>query len=362
MKKTSGKGQNKIIAAAGLMLLAAAAVGQLAARNIEGFAQWYSMHIYSLIVAVAGRIWGVAPVSVVEFGLYALAAVSVWYVVRRRRQWPSVAARAVFIIGGAAFLYTFNCGINYYRSPFSGELDLELRDSSVEELRELCEYLVQKVNETANGSSYEADWAVWGRDAMRNLGETYPALSGYYPRAKPVAVSWILSVQQLSGIYSPFTVEGNYNRAMTDYNIPHAICHELSHLRGFMREDEANFIGYLACIGSDKKMFQYSGYLTGWVYAGNALARQDMDSYRELHNRLLVQVTEDLRDNSEFWNQYEGKVAEVSNQVNDAYLKINDQKEGVKTYGRMVDLMLAWYRAEESGCLPNASEAAAEEK
>lgn len=142
-------------------------------------------------------------------------------------------------------------------------------------------------------------------------------------------------------------MEGNYNRAMTAYNIPHTICHELSHLRGFMREDEANFIGYLACIGSDRRIFQYSGYLTGWVYAGNALARQDIDSYREIYGSLDPRAVEDLRDNSIFWNRYEGKVAQVSNQVNDTYLKINDQKEGVKTYGRMVDLMLAYHREEE---------------
>ncbi len=36
--------------------------------------------------------------------------------------------------------------------------------------------------------------------------------------------------------------------------------------------------------------------------------------------------------------------AEVANQMNDTYLKINDQEEGVRTYGRMVDLMLAHYR------------------
>lgn len=347
MERTTGKRQNKIIVFTGMALLALAAIGQLTARNIEGFAAWYSVHIYSVIAAVSARAFGIVPVSVSEFGLYALAAVSAWYVVYRRRQWRCIASRAVLTIGAAAFLYTFNCGINYYRPPFSSQLNLNMRKSSVEELKDLCRYLTDKVNETADDSPYRAEWAVWGRDAMRKLGEQYPGLSGYYPRAKPVAISWILSVQQLSGVYSPFTVEGNYNRDMTDYNIPHTICHELSHLRGFMREDEANFIGYLACIESDKRIFQYSGYLTGWVYAGNALAKQDIDSYRELYGRLLPQVTEDLSDNWEFWNRYEGKVAEVSNQVNDAYLKINDQKEGVKTYGRMVDLMLAYHRAEE---------------
>lgn len=338
------KDTDKKILLIGVILLIAAGAGQFAARTFAGFGTWYSIYIYSKIVAVVGRLWGLLPVSGVELGLYGLTVLAFWYVIRRRKEWKSIASRAVLAIGVAAFLYTYQCGINYYRPPFSSGLNLEVRQSSVEELKELCNYLTEKVNETVDSTPYSREWAVWGKEAMTDLGKVYPELSGYYPRAKPVTISWILSVQQLSGIYSPFTVEGNYNQDMTAYNIPHTICHELSHLRGFMREDEANFIGYLACINSDKGVFRYSGYLTGWVYAGNALARQDMESYRELYSSLKPEVIKDLRDNSQFWDQYEGKVAEVANQVNDTYLKLNDQKEGVKTYGRMVDLMLAYHR------------------
>ena len=182
-----------------------------------------------------------------------------------------------------------------------------------------------------------------GKAAMEKLGEEYPALSGCYPVPKPVMVSWILAVQQLCGVYSPFTVEANYNWQMTGYNIPHTICHELSHLRGFMREDEANFIGILACTESDDAYFRYSGYLMAWVHAGNALAKADVESFYELHSQLCGQAVQDLQENNKYWDQYEGKVAEVSNQVNDTYLKLNDQKDGVQSYGRVVDLMLAMF-------------------
>ena len=63
-----------------------------------------------------------------------------------------------------------------------------------------------------------------------------------------------------------------------------------------------------------------------------------------LRSRLDPQALEDLQANNSYWDQYEGKVAEVANQINDTYLKLNDQKEGVKSYGRVVDLMLAYYR------------------
>ncbi|MFR5601264.1 MAG: DUF3810 domain-containing protein [Lachnospiraceae bacterium] len=331
---------------AGVILLAAAGVLQLLARCVDGFGQWYAVTIYPVLVRVIGGLSNLVPFSLAEIGIYALILWMLLFIIRHHREIPRILSRLFLVISGLLFLYTVNCGINYYRQPFSAYLDLEVRKSSVEELKELCEYLTEKVNETAGSAGKRltrAEYQERSVQAMKQLGETYPQLGGYYPRPKPVAVSWILSVQQLCGIYSPFTVEGNYNRSMPAYNIPHTISHELSHLKGFMREDEANFIGYLACVEYGEEAFQYSGYLTGWVYAGNALAKYDMEAYTELYRQLDSRAIEDLKGNSAFWNQYEGKVAEAANQLNDAYLKINSQEEGVQSYGRMVDLMLAYY-------------------
>ena len=62
-----------------------------------------------------------------------------------------------------------------------------------------------------------------------------------------------------------------------------------------------------------------------------------------LNLKISVDEKEEFQENNEYWDQYEGKVAEVSNQVNDTYLKLNDQKDGVQSYGRVVDLMLAMF-------------------
>ena len=156
--------------------------------------------------------------------------------------------------------------------------------------------------------------------------------------------SWILSVQHLSGIYSPFTIEANYNGDMQDYYIPFTACHELSHLRGFMQEQEANFIAYLACIGSEEAAFAYSGSLSGWTQCMNVLYRADYDAWEELREQLPAEVEVDLQLNREFWAKYDGRIAEVSNRVNDTYLKANGQKDGVESYNRMVDLIVAYYK------------------
>lgn len=337
----------RLLLASGV-LFALSLLFQLLARLVPGFGEWYAVTVYPAIVGTLGRISGIFPFSVVESAVYFLIAAAVWYTVTHIRRIKMVLVRALFLLTGIFFLFTFNCGVNYYRKPFSSYSGLEVRKSSKDELTELCAALTKTVNqycEDGVGAAMEMkDANREGVAAMRRLGEQYPQLAGYYPRPKPLAWSYFFSVQQLCGQYSPFTVEANYNREMPDYNIPHTICHELSHLRGFMREDEANFIGYLACIGSDSPSYRYSGYLTGWVYATNALAKTDMEAYLELCGALDERAWVDLRGNNEFWARYDGKAAEVSNQLNDTYLKINSQADGVKSYGRVVDLMLAYAR------------------
>ncbi len=380
MKREKQHGRQYLVAA-GISLLVLTAVLQVCARTVSGFGTWYAHHIYPWIVGSVGRVTGLLPFSVVEMGLYGLLLLlvldagrliaAVIHVFRRRAAMETlsgnsgaggrpgtakilaaIGSRWLFIIGVLLFLYTANCGINYYASSFSSYAGLEDGTYTVEELDALCRELVDLVNESAKTGrqSYRENRSAWRAEsvkAMQAAGEKFSCLAGFYPKPKEVFVSQILSVQQLCGVYSPFTMEANFNGDMPDYNVPHTLCHELSHLKGFMREDEANFIGYLACVSSENEAFRYSGYLTGWVYAGNALARVDMKRYIELTNQLCEEARTDLDENSGFWNRYESKVSEAATQMNDTYLKMNSQTDGVKSYGRMVDLMLSYQRMQQ---------------
>lgn len=349
-----------------LVFLGAALLLQLAARKGPGFGQWYAVTIYPLITGSLGRFMGIFPFSVTELGLYLLIVLFVVSLVRSWRRPLKILGRLLFGASLLFFLFTVNCGINYYRQPFSSLSGLTIQPSSSQELYDLCSWLVEQIQDSVrqledqaseeNGFSGQTsreplpsygkllEYGRQGQLAMRRLGEEFPVLAGFYPAPKPLLLSRILSVQQLCGVYSPFTVEANYNREMPLYNIPHTICHELSHLKGFMREDEANFIGYAACIHSEDLYFRYSGYLMGWVYAGNALAQADPEGFAALRSALPQAALTDLSYNNAYWDAFQGKVAEVSTRVNDTYLKLQDQQDGIQSYGRVVDLMLAYHR------------------
>lgn len=209
------------------------------------------------------------------------------------------------------------------------------------------------IGQTSETPKPSATW-LWhagrtGQRAMEKLGQRYHRLSGHYPFPKPILNTWILSVQQTTGVYSPFTVEANYNRDIAYYDIPFTICHELSHLRGYMQEEEANFIGVLATIGADDLYFNYSGYVSAWVYAGNALARIDSTAFATLYSRINARTRQDMLYNNAYWQQFEGKPAEAHEQLNDAYLKMQGQTSGVRSYGHVTDLMLEYFA--ENGTL-----------
>lgn len=203
------------------------------------------------------------------------------------------------------------------------------------------------IGQTSETPKPSAAW-LWhagrtGQRTMEKLGQRYHRLSGHYPYPKPILNTWILSVQQTTGVYSPFTVEANYNRDIAYYDIPFTICHELSHLRGYMQEEEANFIGVLATIGADDLYFNYSGYVSAWVYAGNALARIDSTAFATLYARINARTRQDMLYNNAYWQQFEGKPAEAHEQLNDAYLKMQGQAIGVRSYGHVTDLMLEYF-------------------
>lgn len=327
----------------------------LAARLVPGFAEGYAVHVYPVFVGTLGRLCSLVPFSVIEILLYVGAALIVAGVVgvllrKLSLKWALLLlARSLIVV---FLVFTLNCGINYQRLPFSGRAGFVLQESAEEELIALCEFLAGEINEAAEEIALDEDGYCMltgdpvelAREAMAAAALEYPELKGYYPKAKPVFSTWYLSSQLLQGVYSPFTVEANYNNGMPDQDKPSTICHELSHLKGFMREDEANFVAYLACRASEDAQFRYSGSILAYIYSGNALHGQNPEAFYSVREKLCEQAVRDLRDHNAYWDTYKGTISEVSDKVNDVYLKVNSQEAGTKSYGRMVDLLLAWNR------------------
>jgi len=261
------------------------------------------------------------------------------------------------------FGYVLLCGINYHRYPVAYHLGLTVEDSTIEELEGLYAELAEQAVELRAQLSSVDENGVYvlpysekelGREAKKAyeaFAKEYPVFGGRYPVPKHVFFSRLMSWTEITGVFTPWTMEANVNIDISPYSIGSTMCHELAHLRGFMREDEANYISYRVCVASDSVDLKYSGTMLALIHTGNALYGQDAERYFELYRaHMSPEVSLDLVANNEYWDQFEKPVVgdttvgEIADKVNDAYLKANDQADGTKSYGRVVDLLLAEYK------------------
>lgn len=336
-------------------------------RKSVAFAEWYATHVYVIWQAILSRISGIFPFSIYEL-LIIIGIIIVFYIIvrtiylaikKRGRRILTMFGRFVVLLITIVLLYVLNCGVNYHRRPFSYYSGLTINKESPEVLIYLGLDLIERANALVpyidtvdmgeDGQIFslaDTDARIEAVLAMNKLGETYSVLSGYYPKPKPVLFSKVMSYEFITGVYSAFSIEANYNNDVTDNTIPFTMCHELSHLRGFMREDEANFIAYLACIGSDNVNIQYSGYTEALGYVLNSIYKEfGAEVYTKVYLMMDPQIMRDYNHESIYWDAFETPVAEVADAVNNVYLQANAQTDGVKSYGRMVDLLIAYYLA-----------------
>lgn len=330
----------------------------------------FSKRIYKVLSQLISAITGILPFSLAEVFIITLpiagAVLATIWIIRLIKYKEGRGRRAidgliniVITVGALILMFVLGCGVNYYRYPFSYYAKLTIEKSSTEELYALCLSLTERTNEARDklGDSCENENGVYeinikvselGKKAQKSfvsLSENMPIFSGYYPAPKPILFSSFLSKMGITGIFIPFTMEANVNVHIPDYSIASTMCHELAHLHGFIREDEANYISYLACVNSGDDDLIYSGLMEALVMAGNALYKSDKDLYYMIRQLYSDAVKRDLADNSLYWLQFEdSKLNETAEKVNDAYLKANNQSDGIQSYGRMVDLLLAEYK------------------
>jgi len=115
----------------------------------------------------------------------------------------------------------------------------------------------------------------------------------------------------------------------------------------FAKEDEANYIAYLACINNPSKEFQYSGYQLALTYLMNNLYNVRKESYEILRKKYSEGLKRDLNYNYSYWKKKEGTVEKVWSNLNDKYLRSNNQANGVESYGLVTRLLLAEYKTRE---------------
>ena len=196
-------------------------------------------------------------------------------------------------------------------------------------------------------------------EELTRTGSGYDKLIGEYPflwtaiwRQKPVMLSEPWSYTHITGMYFPFFAECNVNTAQPDFSIPYTAAHESAHSRGIAFENECNFLAFLSCINSEYPEFRYSGYMEAFKYCSNALFAYDIDMWQQAHDMLSPEMIADFSAENKYIHDHEVElkvgnvsvsVSQVSGAVNDSFIKVQGVADGGLSYGRVTELILAYY-------------------
>ncbi|MGD8330920.1 MAG: DUF3810 domain-containing protein, partial [Acidobacteriota bacterium] len=263
----------------------------------------YGDFVGPLLASSLSAITGVLPFSLIELLVIGLVLWQVWCVARglgevRRgeRGWASTLAggtlRLLADVGVVMALFYVLWGFNYARPPLEQRLQWNGREADIEEVARLAEEMVEAANFEYTTLTLTEDLGEPSRAPQRGellpqldegwrsagdvLGAPAAAIFGY-GRPKVLLSSFLLDYTQTSGFYSPWTGEANYNGGTPDVSLPQVIAHEMSHQRGFAREDEANFAGYLVAASAPESYARYSAYVFAQRQLLSTLARYDRD-------------------------------------------------------------------------------------
>ena len=338
----------------------------------RAFSDWYVQHVFPFFSGLWSRVSGVFPFSLGEVLICLAVIVGVPAILA----FPFLMGFAKAHRGQIARIYGMGIGgiltwlftvltlhffLLYHATPIGEQYYPDAPEVyTAEEIRPVIERMIAETNALAecvardeNGYFVLTDDLQSGaKSAMLELSETFPQFSGYYPDAKAIHFSYVMSHQSILGIYYPFTMEANYNRDICPINLPSTVCHELTHLKGNILEDEANFLAFLACISSESADFRYSGYIQAMEYMMDLA--WELDPEGTLAGQLSGQAWMDMYKfvPEGYWEEEEHQlpdaipeevVEEVSAAVLDTSLKVNGVKDGDLSYGRMVDLILDYY-------------------
>jgi predicted membrane protein len=334
-----------VAVASGPVVLGLWFLGALSPQTVEAV---YSRSVYPFLMAPWSRLLSSVPIALAPwFALALIAAVVLCFLF-----WP--VGKAAAITGASLSVlvawFFLGWGMNYQRLSWGQSHGWTVSGGTVHQLETLAEHLTERAN-ALRGAMVERDSASWKSDGVRHAvtaayskaGSADPLLAGDWGDPKAFPFSDLMSWLGLSGIFIPFTGEPMVNVGPSDWQLPFTMAHEAAHLRGWAREDEANFLAFWVLRDNPDPMLAYSAWSSALLYVASALEGTELgaEAWKRVAVKLSPEIKADWNRSFAYWDRYKGPVREAAGAINDVYLKSQGQSDGIRSYGRMVDLLLA---------------------
>lgn len=357
-----------------IVFLGALGIQRLASLMPEMVERVYSNFFYyylSRIIAAFNKLVGI---SLAEIGLIILVvALLLWLAWLLQKVWNGfinpfelllyLLYRGLWVGGIGMLLFFVLWGFNYQRLPVGESLKIVGTETQPGELESICSQMVSRLNENYQLASASQNWTnesalpVTKSRLYQVIEQSYQrsmllgnAGQGGFGAPKPLFLSGVLTRFGISGVFSPFTGEANYNQEVPASDLPFVIAHEKAHQRGWAREDEASFIAFVVCVNSGDPFVRYAGYLQALPKLMQVLRRTNESEYTVLKARIGDGPRRDLASRAQFWTFRENPLlGAAARQTNNTYLRANRVRSGIANYDEVTSLIIGYYQRYPNG-------------
>lgn len=252
------------------------------------------------------------------------------------------------------FLCYFNLswGLNNYRQPLNQQLNIE-GTYTQEEIIALTKKIIKATNAQLIAITNDSLKAVVLDQTNQEIFEDVnvglhrvgqqTTLFDYKPhKVKSSLFSLPLTYMGFSGYLNPFTLESQVNTMIPTTTMIVTASHEVIHQLGYALESDANFLGFLAAAKQDQLVYQYGANIYALRYCLNAIDYNENEPMmlQNLLQSIHPGVQVNIIENMEFWQEYKTITDSFFKVFYGAFLKANNQKDGIRSYNRFVDLLV----------------------
>ncbi len=343
------------------VLLVFVLIIKLYAANTQRVETGYATQFYPAFAKTLRLLLGWVPFSLgdVLYGLFGIWLL--WKLVKgikalcqRKASWRGTGLRflkTVIIMLGIYIIFNSFWGINYNRKGIAWQLGLNMQAYTIDELKNINNLLLQKTNAAKQYLVSNNAPNLSTRQMFKKVIESYAIADSAYPflqyqntSLKTSLWGWLGNYVGFTGYYNPFTGEAQVNTTVPKFLQPFTACHEVAHQLGYAKENEANFVGYLAAVASPDERLQYAVYLDLFLYSNRNLYSSDTSAAKSFAAQLLPEVKEDLKEWKQFNQKHKNPVEPVIRWMYGKYLQNNEQPQGVLSYDAVTSFLIAYYK------------------
>jgi hypothetical protein len=291
--------------------------------------RWYSRRLFPWISSVAGLFADAVSFSWLDVVIPLALLLTVVIIIRRRPVWLWNLMAVLYLT------FFWSWGLNYHRQSLESKLQIDSSRTKPDALDQFARRAAVEINRLYLQKQKLAYDEVRARDeAVRRVATVVAAIDGrdwaapHRLKVSGLASLWF-HMAGIDGVFNPFPQEPIISNSLLDIERPFVMTHELAHVRGYPDEGEANAIAVFATIVSSDPNFQYSGWLSIWLY----LRTRELDQLLDAGPRAdLQRIFDRFRIEQVPW------VSSFQTALLDLFLKANSVEQGVRSYSRVVKL------------------------